>query len=113
MLVGECFFPRNIFILILSFSQIIKSILPFTITVPTNEHILERQALISSSNLISAGAPSFGGGGSFETMDFSMPSYDGSSSSKSTPPSFTATFSDTTEAAPAPAVDKEAEKEKV
>lgn len=76
--------------------------------------VVERQAFSSSSTLISAGAPSFGGGGSFETMDFSMPSYDGSiSSSKSAPPSFTATFSDSTEAASAPAVDKEAEKAKV
>lgn len=30
----------------------------------------------SSSVLLSAGAPSFGGGGSFETLDFSLPSYD-------------------------------------
>ena len=31
----------------------------------------------SSSNvLLSAGAPSFGGGGSFETLDFSLPSYE-------------------------------------
>ena len=32
---------------------------------------------VSSSNvLLSAGAPSFGGGGSFETLDFSLPNYD-------------------------------------
>jgi hypothetical protein len=32
---------------------------------------------VSSSNvLLSAGAPSFGGGGSFETLDFSLPSYE-------------------------------------
>ena len=29
----------------------------------------------SSSLLLSVGAPSFGGGGSFETLDFSLPSY--------------------------------------
>lgn len=80
----------------------------------THEQVMERQTLSSSSSLLSVGAPSFGGGGSFETMDFSMPSYDGSiSSSKSAPPSFTATFSDSTETASTPAVDKEAEKAKV
>lgn len=32
---------------------------------------------VSSSNvLLSAGAPTFGGGGSFETLDFSLPNYD-------------------------------------
>ncbi len=32
---------------------------------------------VSSSNvLLSAGAPSFGGGGSFDTLDFSLPSYE-------------------------------------
>ena len=30
---------------------------------------------VSSNVLLSAGAPSFGGGGSFETLDFSLPSY--------------------------------------
>lgn len=32
--------------------------------------------LDSSSLLLSAGAPTFGGGASFETLDFSLPSYD-------------------------------------
>ena len=30
----------------------------------------------SSSLILSAGAPTFGGGTSFETLDFSLPSYD-------------------------------------
>lgn len=33
-------------------------------------------SVTSSNVLLSAGAPSFGGGGSFETLDFSLPSYD-------------------------------------
>lgn len=43
----------------------------------------------SSDVILSAGAPAFGGGGSFETMDFSMPSYSevtGSSSSTDSAP---------------------------
>lgn len=43
----------------------------------------------SSSLIVSGGAPSFGGGASFETLDFSLPSYDeavgGDVSSKSAP----------------------------
>lgn len=36
-----------------------------------------QSSTVSSSNVIlSAGAPTFGGGGSFETLDFSLPSYD-------------------------------------
>ena len=35
------------------------------------------QSSAQSTNIVlSAGAPSFGGGGSFETLDFSLPSYD-------------------------------------
>ena len=38
---------------------------------------IAQQSSTSSSNIVlSAGAPSFGGGGSFETLDFSLPSYD-------------------------------------
>lgn len=41
-----------------------------------------QMASVSSSNvLLSGGAPSFGGGGSFETLDFSLPSYDQATSS--------------------------------
>ena len=39
-------------------------------------HIATVTQTQSSSVLLSAGAPSFGGGGSFETLDFSLPSYD-------------------------------------
>jgi hypothetical protein len=34
------------------------------------------QQIESSSLIVSVGAPSFGGGTSFETLDFSLPSYD-------------------------------------
>jgi flagellar biosynthesis GTPase FlhF len=36
-----------------------------------------QKSYVSSSNvLLAVGAPTFGGGGSFETLDFSLPSYD-------------------------------------
>ena len=76
----------------------------------------------SSSVLLSAfGAPKGGGGASYETLDFSLPSYGEATSrpsSSSSAPSFTASFPElklpsSTEEAPAaaePAGDKEAEK---
>jgi len=45
-----------------------------------------QSSIISTNVVISAGAPTFGGGGSFETLDFSLPSYNeavGSDSSSS------------------------------
>lgn len=82
-------------------------------SVSMNEYMIEKQVFSSSSNLISVGAPSFGGGASFETMDFSMPSYDGSASStKNVAPSFTTVFQDNNESAGESNVDKEAEKAK-
>ena len=40
-------------------------------------HVVNAQ---SSSVILSIGAPSFGGGGSFDTLDFSLPSYDDATS---------------------------------
>lgn len=66
----------------------------------------------SSTTLISAGAPSFGGGASFETLDFSLPSYternggDSSDSApaKQAPPAFSNPFKSDD---PAPAAKEE------
>lgn len=45
-----------------------------SITDNSNNIVVEKQAYGSSSTLL-AGAPSFGGGSSFDTLDFSLPSY--------------------------------------
>ncbi len=80
----------------------------------------------STSVVVSVGAPGGFGGSSYETLDFSLPSYteatkgssSDSGSTKSAPPSFTASFPElkvpesigTAAPAPAPAVDTEAQK---
>lgn len=51
-----------------------------------------QSSTMSSNVILSAGAPTFGGGGSFETLDFSLPSYDQATSG-----------GDITKSAPAPA----------
>ena len=89
----------------------------------SNNIVVEKQAYGSSSTLL-AGAPSFGGGASFDTLDFSLPSYseaNGGAAEKSeapkSAPGFSAGFpelklpgsGDSQSSAPVPAVD-EAEK---
>lgn len=72
--------------------------------------------------LTAFGAPSFGGGASFETLDFSLPSYNeavkGSSEGRDSamvesppagPPSFTATFAEPVDSAPPSSVAKSKE----
>lgn len=62
--------------------------------------LIETQNIITQSSLtVSIGAPSFGGGSSFETLDFSLPSYSESTGGasdgavkKNEPPSFKADF---------------------
>lgn len=66
----------------------------------SNNIIVEKQAYEPPSVTVSVGGPSFGGGASFDTLDFSLPSYgeatSGSSDAKSdapkSAPSFSASF---------------------
>ena len=53
--------------------KLCKTFQTTNIVSPSHTTVTQTQ---SSSVLLSAGAPSFGGGGSFETLDFSLPSYD-------------------------------------
>lgn len=53
-----------------------RNLITSTVSSETPNVSIERQAYESSSNLVSIGAPKFSGGASFETMDFSLPSYD-------------------------------------
>lgn len=69
----------------------------------------------SSNIVLGLGAPSFGGGGSFETLDFSMPSYDqatsGDDSKKSDAPSAPSFLSPKSDEDAAAAAAKKAEGE--
>lgn len=65
----------------------------------SNELIETQNIITQSSVTVSIGAPSFGGGSSFETLDFSLPSYSESTGGasdgavkKNEPPSFKADF---------------------
>jgi len=62
---------------------------------------MEKQSYQSSSMMVSIGAPSFGGGQSFDTLDFSLPSYSEANGGSDAPaaaaksaPSFSAGFPD-------------------
>lgn len=65
----------------------------------SNETIETQNVITQSSLTVSIGAPTFGGGSSFETLDFSLPSYSESTGGasdgavkKNEPPSFKADF---------------------
>jgi hypothetical protein len=59
--------------------------------------IVKQQSYQSSSMMVAIGAPTFGGGKSFDTLDFSLPSYSEANGGDSAPetksaPTFSASF---------------------
>jgi len=68
-----------------------------TIPAGASNVIVEKQAYKSSSMMVAIGAPSFSGGKSFDTLDFSLPSYSEANGGDSSPetksaPTFSASF---------------------